>query len=134
MNLILKSFVVILLVIMCVGCIQEGIDSNEASVDINETRVEYLEECGIIGEGTTVEIFYIKGCGGCEHAKGIIKEAIERRKGKVSVVCYDPRSDEEGMKKANEYNISYVPSIVINGELILRGYEEVIRLEEFLGD
>lgn len=60
-----------------------------------------------------VEVF-TTGCAGCEPAVSLVKEMAGPG---CEVVVRDLRSDADAAAKANEYGITRVPAVVVDGRL-----------------
>ncbi|MFB6265464.1 MAG: thioredoxin family protein [Candidatus Nanohaloarchaea archaeon] len=78
-----------------------------------------------------LQVFYVDGNEACERTLHILERVVEEEED-VVMVAHDV-STEEGSRRAEEFEVSTVPTTIVDGDRVIRGVpaskEQVIREE-----
>lgn len=66
-----------------------------------------------------IEFFYADGSDECMETMSVLEKTVEQHDD-VVLISYDVESDE-GLEKARELDVASVPTIIVDGQRVIRG-------------
>lgn len=67
-----------------------------------------------------IQLFYAEDSEACMRTLRMLEELVERKEEEIVLVARDIGT-EEGRKKAEEFEVSTVPTTIVDGDRIIRG-------------